>query len=464
MKRFFLIGGALLVILLTIVFIKKGSSGEAIRVATENAERRDITEIVSASGKVQSENQVNVASDVSGEIVELKVKEGDTVRKGDLLLRVNPIIYQSGVDQMLASLNVSRANLANTSARLEQSKANLVNAEASFNRNKKLHEQKAISDAEFDQAKAQFESSKADVNAATESVKGASFNVANAEAALKQATDNLAKTTIYAPVSGTVAKLNKKKGEHVLGTVQMQGDIILVLANLNEMEVQVDVNENDILRVSHGDTVLIEVDAHNNRKFKGIVTEVANSANTNALGSSEQVTNFPVKIRILHDSYLDLLDPKNPGKYPFLPGMSATVEIQTKSVYNVVSVPIQSVTTRMDTAAKHGVEEAGELKKVEEENDDEEHGNLVVGDAKNKGNEKKAEKKAIECVFVYREGKVRLVPVKTGVQDNMYIEIVEGLKAGDEIVSAPYKRITTDLYNDATVEKVDKGELAYIED
>jgi HlyD family secretion protein len=406
---------------------------------------------------VQSEDQVNVGSDVSGEIVELLVKEGDTVTKGQLLLRINPIIYQSSVEQMQATANGSRANLATSSARLEQSKANLVNAEAAFNRNKKLHDQGAISEAEFDQAKATFESARADVAAATQSVNAAQFNVSNAEASLKQAADNLAKTNIYAPVSGTIAKLNLKKGEHVLGTAQMQGTIILTLANLNEMEVQVDVNENDILRVHSGDTALIEVDAHDNRKFKGVVTEVANSANTSGIASTDQVTNFPVKIRIIRDSYVDLIDPAHPERYAFLPGMSATVEIQTKSVRNVVSVPIQAVTTRTDTTAKKG--DKNDDKHMEGPENDRK---ITVSDSR--AAETKVEKKPIECVFVYRDGTVKLVPVKTGVEDNMYIEILSGLKEGDEVVTAPYKSISTDLYNGAKVEKVSKEQLAVFED
>ncbi len=457
MKRFLIIGGILLTLLIVIIIWKKGSGGETLKVATEKSIRRDITEIVSASGKVQPEVEVKISSDVSGEIVELLVKEGDTVRKGDLLLRIDPIIYQSAVQRMSSTLNGAKAQMANSSARLEQSRAQLTNAEASYNRNKKLHDQGAISDAEFEQIKATYDGAVADVNAANESVKSADFNVASTQASLKEANDNLAKTTIYAPVDGTISKLNKRKGERIIGMAQMEGTEIMRLANLNEMEVQVDVNENDILRVIEGDTALIEVDAHNNRKFKGVVTEVANSANTLGI-SSDQVTNFPVKIRIIRDSYIDLIDPQHPDRYVFLPGMSATVEIQTKSVKNAISVPIQSVTTRTDTAAKKGVGEKGDAAS----SDDEEEGDLVVGDSKIK--EKKEEKKAIECVFVYRDGAVKLVAVTTGVEDNMYIEIKSGLKENDEVVSAPYKSISTNLYNGAKVSKVSKEQLSVIEE
>ena len=457
MKRFLIIGGILLTLLLVIIIWKKGSGGETLKVATEKATRRDITEMVSASGKVQPEVEVKISSDVSVEIVELLIKEGDTVRKGDLLLRIDPVIYQSAVQRMSSTLNGAKAQMANSSARLEQSKAQLTNAEASYNRNKKLHDQGAISDAEFEQIKATYDGAVADVNAAMESVKSADFNVASTQASLKEANDNLAKTTIYAPVDGTISKLNKRKGERIIGMAQMEGTEIMRLANLNEMEVQVDVNENDILRVIEGDTALIEVDAHNNRKFKGVVTEVANSANTLGI-SSDQVTNFHVKIRIIRDSYVDLIDPEHPDRYVFLPGMSATVEIQTKSVKNAISVPIQSVTTRMDTAAKKGVGEKGEAVTSE----DEDESDLVVGDSKTK--EKKEEKKAVECVFVYRDGVVKLVPVTTGVEDNMYIEIKTGLKENDEVVSAPYKSISSLLYTGAKVSKVSREQLSVIEE
>lgn len=460
MKRFLIIGGILVTLLIVVVIWKKGSGAKTLRVATEKAIKRDITEIVSASGKIQPEVEVKISSDVSGEIVELLVKEGDTVRKGDLLLRIDPVIYQSAVQRMMSTLNGAKAQMANSSARLEQSKAQLANAEAGYNRNKKLHEQGAISDSEFEQIKATYESAVADVNAAMESVKSADFNVSSTQASLKEANDNLAKTTIYAPVDGTISKLNKRKGERIIGMAQMEGTEIMRLANLNEMEVLVDVNENDILRVIEGDTALIEVDAHNNRKFKGVVTEVANSANTLGV-TSDQVTNFPVKIRIIRDSYSDLIDPKHPDRYVFLPGMSATVEIQTKSVYSVITVPIQSVTTRTDTAAKKRADKPDGMQGGSG-GDEEENQPVVVTDSKNK--EKKEEKKAIECVFVYRGGTVKLVAVKTGVEDNMYIEIISGLKEGDEVVSAPYKSISTHLYNGAKVEKVSKEQLAVIEE
>lgn len=455
MKKFIIIGATLVAILIAVAIWKKSGGGPTLRIATEIATKRDLTEIVSASGKVQPELEVKISSDVSGEIVELLVKEGDTVKKGDLLLRIDPVIYQSAVQRMSSTLNGVKAQMANSAARMEQSRAQLISAEASFNRNKKLHESGSISDAEFEQAKANYESAVADMNAARESVKSADFNVSSTQASLKEANDNLAKTTIYAPVDATVSKLNKRKGERIIGMAQMEGTEIMRLANLNEMEVQVDVNENDILRVLVGDTALIEVDAHNNRKFKGVVTEVANSANTLGV-SSDQVTNFPVKIRIIRSSYVDLIDAKHPDRYVFLPGMSATVEIQTNSVYNIISVPIQSVSTRLDTAAKNGKDDEDAKNRMGDED------NIVVGDSKNKEN--KEVKKAIMCVFIYRDGIAKLVGVKTGAEDNMYIEIVSGLKEGDEVIAAPYNSISTLLFNGAKVEKVTKEQLSVIEE
>jgi HlyD family secretion protein len=451
MKRFLIISGILIVALIVVVMIVKGDGSKAIRVATEKAARRSITELVSASGKVQPEQEVKITSDVSGQIVELFVKEGDTVKKGQLLLRINPNVYESAVERMQATVNGARANQATSEARLAQSKAQLANAELAFNRSKKLHDQKAISDAEFETAKVQFETAKADVLAATESARSAEFSVSSSAASLKEANENLTRTSIYAPVSGTISKLAKRKGESVLGNAQMAGEVILTIANLLEMEVQVDVNENDILRVHLNDTALIEVEAHDNRKFKGIVTEVANSATSSGL-NTDQVTNFAVKIRILRESYKDLIKAERPNDYPFLPGMSATVDIQTRSVRNAIAVPIQAVTTRTDTAAQKGTDE--ELAKGSDAG-----GPPPTMQSGDKREIKTETREPVECVFVLREGKVKLVAVKTGVQDNQYIEIVSGLKEGDEVVSAPFSAIRTKLFNGAAVEKVSKEEL-----
>lgn len=437
------------VVLTLLIVMLKNSGSKAINVATEKAVKRSITELVSANGKIQPEVEVKISSDVSGEIVELYVKEGDQVKKGDLLCKINPLIYESNSSRMVATLNGAKANLANAKARLEQIKASFINTETTYSRNKKLFDQGAISQADFDAAKAAYEGAKADVKAAEENVNASDFNVKSTEASLKEANDNLAKTNIYSPVNGTVSKLNKEKGERVVGTAQMEGTEIMRLANLNEMEVSVDVNENDIVRVHFNDTAIIEVDAYLGRKFKGIITEIANSANTTGV-TAEQVTNFTVKIRILQESYQDLLAENN-NRAPFRPGMSATVDVQTKKAINVIAVPIQAVTTRADSSAIEGKN----IGKQEEESE----GDIVVSDSKEKTEDMSALIKVEECVFVYVDGKAKMVKVKTGIQDNNYIQIISGVNDGDEIISAPYSAISKQLKEGLEVNKVDKSEL-----
>ena len=453
MKKIIWIIIAGVVFLISVMMLKNCSGDKSVKVAVEKATKRNIMESVSANGKIQPEVEVKISSDVSGEIVELFVKEGDQVKKGDLLCKINPLIYESNSSRMVATLNGAKANVSNSKARLEQIKAAFINLEASFNRNKKLFDQGAISQSDFDAAKASYEGAKADVKGAEDNVDASEYNVKSTEASLKEANDNLAKTNIYSPVNGTVSKLNKEKGERVVGTAQMEGTEIMRLANLNEMEVSVEVNENDIVRVHSGDTSAIEVDSYLGRKFKGIVTEIANSANTTGV-TAEQVTNFVVKIRILQESYMDLLT-KNNNIAPFRPGMSATVDIQTKKVSNVIAVPIQSVTTRSDSTEFNLQNKA---KGGEEENDDEE---IVVKNDNDKTQNNDALIKIEECVFVYNaaEGKVKKVAVKTGIQDNNYIEIISGVKEGDEIISAPYSAIAKELKDGDVVNKVDKSEL-----
>lgn len=453
-KKLIFISVAGTMLLSVAITFKSCSNRGALEVSTEIVSRRSITETVSANGKIQPEVEVKISPDVSGEVVALMVKEGDPVKVGDLLLKINPDIYASALDRMEASLNTSRANLANSRARLAQVKAQYVNAEASFKRNKQLHEQGAISPAEFDAANASFESAKADVEAAEQTVRASEFNIKSAEASLKEARDNLNRTTIFAPIDGIIYDLRVEKGERVVGTSQMAGTQLLSVANLNAMEVQVDVNENDIVRVALGDTALIEVEAYLDRKFKGIVTEIANSAKTEGL-SADQVTNFEVKIRILSSSYEDLLKGKNADQSPFRPGMSATVDIRTTSASNVLTVPIQAVTTRTDTVSEK--KEKRKWNKKEETDTEEEEERLSVQDEKNAM--VKEEPEIMECVFVYNNGKALIRFVKSGIQDNKYIEIKSGLEEGDEIIIAPYSAVSKILRNNSSVEKVDAEDL-----
>ena len=416
-------------LVLAVIGKKQGWFGKGIihKVSVEKAANRDIVETITANGKIQPETEVKISPDVSGEIVELNIMEGDEVKKGFLLLKIKPDIYLSALERMKDTLNSYKANLSNTEARLVQVKAQFKKSELDFNRNKKLWKEKAISDANMENIQSVYEIAKADVEAAKQSVNSAKYTVKSAEASLKEANENLRKTTIYAPIDGTISKLNVELGERVVGTMQFSGTELLRIADLNMMEVKVEVNENDIVKVSLGDTTHIEIDAYLKRKFKGIVTEIANSANTIGV-STDQVTSFDVKIRILHSSYKDLLV-ENKTKYPFRPGMSATVDIETDAAKQVLSIPLQAVTTRIDTSFNNELSE-----KTDSDNPD-------------------------EIVFVVKDNFARVQKVETGIQDNNYIHILKGLESDNEVIVAPYSAISKKLKDSVEVEVVDKEEL-----
>ncbi|MGE5383548.1 MAG: efflux RND transporter periplasmic adaptor subunit [Omnitrophica WOR_2 bacterium] len=437
---------ALVVIIIALVIARKqGLIGkvEGTKVTVEAATNRSIVETVSANGKIQPETEVKISPDVSGEVVELMKKEGDPVKAGDLLAKIDPKIYASTYDRILAGLNTQKANLANSRARVAQVEAQFINAKASFERNERLWKEKAISASEYDAAKSAFEVAREEVSAAEQNAKAAEYSVKSAEASVKEASENLYKTSIYAPVDGTISKLNVEKGERVAGASQFSsGTEILRIANLAIMEVIVSVNENDIVRVSMNDTALVEVDSYLNRKFKGIVTEIATSANIVGV-SADQVTNFDVKIRMLPDSYKDLLAKSGS---PFRPGMSATVDIQTTSAKDVLTIPIQSVTTRKDSTDK---------KKVNPQNGPQQE-TVVEND---KENSTKATEPIQEYVFVADKGKAVIRKVKTGIQDNTYIQILEGLKKGEQVISGPYRAISRTLKDGDMINIVDKEEL-----
>lgn len=436
---------ALVVIIVGLVIArKKGLIGkvEGTKVTVEAATNRSIVETVSANGKIQPETEVKISPDVSGEVVELLKKEGDPVKAGDLLAKIDPKIYASTYDRILAALNTQKANLANTRARVAQVEAQFINAKSSFERNDRLWKEKAISASEYDAAKSAFEVAREEVSAAEQNAKAAEYSVKSAEASVKEASENLYKTSIYAPVDGTISKLNVEKGERVAGASQFSsGTEILRIANLAIMEVIVSVNENDIVRVSMNDTALVEVDSYLNRKFKGIVTEIATSANIVGV-SADQVTNFDVKIRMLPDSYKDLLAKSGS---PFRPGMSATVDIQTTSAKDVLTIPIQSVTTRKDSTDK---------KKVTPQNGPQQE-TVVENDKDNS----KTTEPIQEYVFVADKGKAVIRKVKTGIQDNTYIQILEGLKKGEQVISGPYRAISRTLKDGDMINIVDKEEL-----
>src|SRR5690554_4354040 len=400
-KRNYLMLGLLVVVLVVLGIVSKKSGTTSHKVITAKVERRDITESVAANGKIQPENDVVINSDVAGQIVELHVKEGDSVKQGDLLLKINPDLFESALSRAEAALNSARANLSTARARLAQSTAQFVQAQRNFQRNKSLFEQDVISESEFEQAESNFLVAQADQEAAEQSVEAARFTVASSEATRNEAADNLKRTSIFAPRDGTVSALAREAGESILGTQQMSPTEIMRISDLNTMEVDVDVNESDIIRISKGDTALLEVDAYLDRKFKGVVTEIANAAKNVGGMSTDQVTNFSVKISILKSSYSDLITDNSP--WPFRPGMSATVEILTKTGNDLLTVPIEAVTTRSDTT--------GSANRFQAKTD-----TLNI----------KEDQKDVVCVFLYDNGIARLVPVETGIQDSRYIEIKSG--------------------------------------
>nr|WP_294794939.1 efflux RND transporter periplasmic adaptor subunit [uncultured Mucilaginibacter sp.] len=435
--KYILIGLGIVVVLL-VVGKATGVIGKEpkTKVATEKAASREINETVSASGKIMPHVEVKISPEVSGEVVELPIKEGDVVKKGQLLIRIRPDILQSGYNRAVASLNSQKANVANSSQQQKQAEATYNNQAANYKRSKELFEKKVLTAAEFDQAKATYESAVAGLEAAKQSVIGAKFGLQQTAASVKEASDNLLKTTIYAPVDGVVSKLSVEIGERVLGTAQFAGTEIMTISNLAEMDVNVDVNENDINRITLGDTSIIQVDAFSGKKFKGTVSEIGSSANVVGT-TADQVTNFTVKVRIDPKSYTDMLNAKAANPSPFRPGLTATVDIQTNHT-KALSVPIQAVTTRDDKK-----EETGPKK-------DE--------DAEVKTTASAAPAK--EYVFIYQApGKVKQVKVTTGIQDDTYVQILSGLKEGDEVVSAPYPAISKTLKDGALVEKVDKSKL-----
>jgi len=434
--------GVFVVVLMLFAIVGKKTGclggGKKIKVSIEKVERRTIKETVIASGKIYPQVEVKISPDVSGEIVFLAVKEGDSVNHGDILVKINPDVYSATVERMQASVNTSKANLANSRARLLQAIANLEKVVLDHKRNIELHDKKIISNSEFETSESTYKSTMAEKEAAVQSVKASEFTVLSTEASLKEAKNSFQKTTITAPVTGTVYMLAIEKGERVVGTSQMTGTDMMRLANLTKMEVRVDVSENDIVRVGIGDTASIEVDAYLDHKIKGVVEEIASSSEIALQGASDQVTNFTVKIRILDDAYREMKKLNRKNNHPFLPGMSASVEIQTNVVTDVIAVPLQAVTTRKERAADKKKRGDNEQDKQEKSGGDTE---------------------LDEIVFIYDKGKAKVAVVKTGVQDNEYIEIKEGLEETQEIITAPYNAVSRILKDGSELDKVDKHEL-----
>lgn len=410
---YILLGSAVFIVVLLIVLSKMGAIGnkdEGKEVETAVVKEITLTETVSATGKVQPEVEVKISSEVSGEIIELPVKEGQAIKRGDLLVRINPDLYESGVSRSSAAMSTAKAGLNQAEAQLKEAKAN-------YDRNKKLFDKGVISKSEWDKIVSAYEVAQAGKQSAY-------FNVQSAGATVTEAKDNLNRTTIYSPVDGTISKLDAELGERVVGTQQMTGTEILRVANLNNMEVEVDVNENDIVKIEIGDEANIEVDAYLKRQFKGVVTSISNSATAGL--TADQVTNFKVKVRILKESYEDMTKGKPANYSPFRPGMTATVDIITERKENILAVPISAVVVKSDTTAtKKDV--VKELEQKEKE--------LKTGVAEEK----------FECVFVKVGDKAVLRPITTGIQDDTNIEIVKGLKKGDEVITGPYNMVSKEL-------------------
>jgi HlyD family secretion protein len=438
-----LLGAAGFVVLIGFVGKKLEWFGQDDKTEVEIVEvkKATIIEKVSASGKIQPEVEVKISADVSGEIIELSVKEGDSVRKGQLLFRIRPDNYQSFLDRARAGVNTSKANLAQAKATLAQSQARFIRTKLDYERNRKLLEQKVISEADWETSKSNFEVAENELEAAKSNVESARYGIENSEANLKDAAENLRKTTVYAPMGGIISRLNVEQGERVVGTAQMTGTEVLRIANLRDMEVEVEVNENDIVRIQLGDSAEVDVDSYSylKKKFKGVVTSIANSAVETA--SAETVTEFKVDVKLDPSSYQELLK-KDPKNFPFRPGMTASLEVLTDSRTDVLAIPLSAVVSRSLVSEK---EKKDDSKKIKEEMTESEK------------RRQEAINQKVEVVFVYNAGKVEMKKVKTGIADFEQIEIIDGLKSGDKIVTGPFIAITKNLENGDEVRLRSKG-------
>jgi HlyD family secretion protein len=431
--------GLVVIAIVSSVFFAKPVD-QKIKVAVNKATKRDIVETVYASGKLFPATEVEISSNVSGTIVELLVEVGQNVKEGQLLAKIDPEALSSMVQRAEATTNSARAQLENIRAQKDQLTVQLNNAKLILDRNKRLLDDGVISSLEFEASETNYKSIQANIQAIEKSILSAQYNVASTDATVREQKKNLSQTLIYAPMSGVVTKVNKKKGEQVVGTIQMAGTPIMNIANLNSIEVRVDVNERDILNVSLGDTADIELDAYQGRKFWGVVTRIANTAtNLSAIQlTSDQVTNFEVRVLVSQSSYRDLQT--SDERSPFRAGLSASCEIRTNTLSSVLSVPIASVTTREDELdAKK--KEYNKKKGVEEQ----------------KNTQKEAELK--EYVFIQTSDSVAMKEVKTGIQNDAFIQITEGLKEGDVIVVAPYEAVSKKLKAGTKIQVVKEEEL-----
>ena len=444
-KLIWVLVGLAAVIILLVGLKKAGVIGkeQGEEVTTEKVQLRTITESVNASGKVYPEVEVKVSPDISGEVVNLLVEEGDKVTKGQVLAKIYADIYASQKDQVTASVNQFQAQYENVKASLSGLRTTYENTKATYERYKKLLDDKIVSRSEYEQTEQSYRAAESSYNSALQSIKSGEAQIQGVKAQLSRAEKDLARTTITAPMDGIISSMSVKKGERVVGTAQMAGTEMMRVADMKSIEVRVDVGENDITKVKIGDTALVEVDAYNNRKFKGVVYKIANpvSAATSVSAAATEVANYKVHIRLEPSSYEDLI--KENSKFPFRPGMTASADIQTKSKVNVISVPLNAVTTR----DKEG---NGKDTKVSTQSDDKDKNGTAPAAKDDAVN---------EVVFVLqKDNKVKMVKVKTDIQDLNYIEII-GLKVGEEVITGPYSTVSKTLKEGSLVKPVTKDKL-----
>lgn len=441
------LGVVILVLVIGKLLAGKNDSGE--KVAVEKVTRRMIIETVTASGNIYPEVEVKISPDISGEITELNVAEGDSVRKGQVLARIFADIYALQRDEASSQVGQTQATVANSKAALEATKAALDQAKQAYDRNKSLFDQKVISQAEFEQFQTTYRSAQANYNAAQQSIKGLQANVQAAQTGLTKANKDLGRTTLVAPMSGVISSLKVKKGERVAGNSFNVGTEMMTVADMSVLEVRVDVGENDIVKINIGDSADIELDAYNNRKFKGIVTQIASSTKTTAASAvSNDVTNYEVRIRLDYNSYKDLIDPARPKKFPFRPGMNASADIKTRRKDNVLAAPITAVNARVKGSDKSLADKKKE--------------SAVGKDEDNQNNEPETSMsdELEEVVFVLqKDGTVKKVVVKSGIQDINNIEIISGLSGGEDVVIGPYNAISKTLKDGMKVNVVAKDKL-----
>jgi len=443
---YWLIGAVVVLLIVIIVGRQAGWIGKPkeIEVELAKAKRVTIIEKVSASGTVQPVTEVKIAPEVSGEIIELLIVEGDSVKRGTTLVKIRPDTWQSQVERAEASLSQQRANLEQARASLSRAKATLIRAEAEYKRNQRLYNEKVISDADWQLATQNYEIAKNDVSSSEQQVEAARYVIKSTEASLREARENFRKTTVVSPMDGVVSKLIVKNGERVVGTATMTGTEMLRIADLHKMEVRVDVNENDIVRVHVGDTAVIDVDAYASQKkeFKGVVTLIANTAKDKV--STDAITEFEVRILILSSSYEDLVKVGN--KFPFRPGMTASVDILTTTKDNALSVPLASVTTRNPDDEQNG------------ENKDGDDGPPAQNTNQGNNDKKPAKKEDKTVIFLNVKGEAKMVEVKTGISDYDNIEILSGISDSSEVVSGPFLAVSKRLKDGDKIKKLEKKE------